>query len=372
MSVPGPPSGPTMKKTSFLHSSIMIVYAVSSLTPAYNGTRGRRNPPVLPANFLGGSAPCLQEITLSGIPYPALPVLLLSTSDLVKLNLRNIPPTGYISPEAMVASLATLPRLDYFSIVILSATPCPDRTHLPPVTWTVLPALTSFHFQGTSEYLEDLISHIDSPQLNQITIDYLRLDDYQIMQLSKFIDHSVGPKLTQALSMRVRVHFSNVYASFSLYPHVSHPPSVWHPPEARVSCRGINWHALDIAQFLSHFRTLRYNVVHLDIEAGFGHNKLGDMGDVNWLQLFRQFSTAQMLCLYCEPAAHVALALEDISEDLVAEVLPSLDLVCVVDLDWPAPSIEKFVTAHELSGCPVTVFYTEAEFNERRESYVSK
>ncbi|KAH9037541.1 hypothetical protein EDB84DRAFT_1577593 [Lactarius hengduanensis] len=330
------------------------------------------DPPVLPANFLGGSAPRLQEITLTGIPYPALPVLLLSTSDLVKLDLRNIPPTGYISPEAMVVSLATLPSLDHLTIGFQSATPRPDRIRPPPVTRTVLPFLTSFEFWGASEYLEDLISHIDSPQLTHITIDYLRLDDYQIMQLSKFVDRSVGPKLTQALSMRARVHFSNVYAGFSLYPHVSCPPSAWHPPEARVSCRGINWHALDIAQFLSHFRTPRYNVVHLDIEPGLGHNKSCDMGDVDWLQLFRQFSTAQTLRLYCEPAAHVALALEDISEELVAEVLSSLDLVCVVDLDQPAPSIEKFIAARELSGCPVTVFYTEAEFNERRDSYVSK
>ncbi|KAH8977643.1 hypothetical protein EDB86DRAFT_2837555 [Lactarius hatsudake] len=84
------------------------------------------------------------------------------------------------------------------------------------------------------------------------------------------------------------------------------------------------------------------------------------------------FPLRRLLRLYCEPAVHVTLALEDISEELVAEVLPSLDLVCVVDLDRPAPSIEKFVAARELSGCPVTVFYTEAEFNKRRESYVSK
>jgi len=68
--------------------------------------------PVLPAEFLGGSAPRLQEIILSGIPYSALPTLLFSTSDLVKLDLFDIPPTGYISPEAMVTSLAGLPRLE--------------------------------------------------------------------------------------------------------------------------------------------------------------------------------------------------------------------------------------------------------------------
>ncbi|KAH9171743.1 hypothetical protein EDB89DRAFT_1069460 [Lactarius sanguifluus] len=145
-----------------------------------------KDPPVLPANFLGRSAPCLQEITLSGIPYPALPMLLLSASDLVKLDLRNIPLTGYISPEAMVACLATLPRLDRFTIEILSTTPLPDRALPPPVTRTVLPALTSFQFIGASEHLENLVSQIDSPQLNQISIGYIRLVDYQARARSLF------------------------------------------------------------------------------------------------------------------------------------------------------------------------------------------
>ena len=69
-----------------------------------------RDVPALPAGFLGGSAPCLQMI-IRGISYPKLLTLLLSTSDLVKLNLSDVPPDGYISPEAMVASLAALPKL---------------------------------------------------------------------------------------------------------------------------------------------------------------------------------------------------------------------------------------------------------------------
>ena len=38
------------------------------------------NVPALPDEFLGGSAPCLQEFYLSSIPFPALPTLLLTTS----------------------------------------------------------------------------------------------------------------------------------------------------------------------------------------------------------------------------------------------------------------------------------------------------
>ena len=142
-----------------------------------------RTAPALPAGFLGESAPCLQKIHLQGIPFPALPTLLLSASDLVTLELDKIPPTGYISPKAMVVGLTALHKLEIFVIQFQSASPRSGRIHLsrPPTTRTVLPALTSFQFRGASEYLEDLVARIDTPKLNQITIYFLnQLVDFQV------------------------------------------------------------------------------------------------------------------------------------------------------------------------------------------------
>ncbi|KAH9172896.1 hypothetical protein EDB89DRAFT_2242630 [Lactarius sanguifluus] len=184
--------------------------------------------PVLPAKFSGGSAPCLQVVSLHGVPFPALPALLLLASDLATLDLRNIPPTGYISPEAMVACLATLTRLKLFTIEFQSATSRPDRIHPPPETRTVLPALTSFRFQGASKYLEDLVAWIDGPQLSRIVIVYLnQLVDFRVAQLSKLIDRSVGPKLTPF--RHAQVAFASDKVSFDMYRHANHPFLDWHP-----------------------------------------------------------------------------------------------------------------------------------------------
>jgi hypothetical protein len=68
-------------------------------------------------------------------------------------------------------------------------------------------------------------------------------------------------------------------------------------------------------------------------------------------------------------AGHVALALEDIAGEMVAEVLPSLDLIYLPG--QLASSVEKFVAARQLSDRPVTVL-TKTEFEERLKSYVSK
>ncbi len=173
------------------------------------------NVPVLPGGFLVGSAPCLQIIHLDRIPFPALPTLLLSTGDLVSLSLRDIPPTGYISPEAMVVGLAALPKLETLIIEFQSATPCPDRIRPPPVTRTVLPALTDAQFQGASEYLEDLVVQIDSPQLDTIFIYYLdQFADLQAAQVSTFIGRSLGPKLT--LVRHAEVTFFNDSVAFEM------------------------------------------------------------------------------------------------------------------------------------------------------------
>jgi hypothetical protein len=73
-------------------------------------------PPLLPDSFLGGSAPRLQSLILEFIPFPALPKLLLSATNLVLLHFLGIPDSGYISPEAMVTCLSMLTSLRSLSL----------------------------------------------------------------------------------------------------------------------------------------------------------------------------------------------------------------------------------------------------------------
>ena len=87
-----------------------------------------------------------------------MPMLLLSTSNLVNLTLSTIPPTGYIPPEAMVACLDVLPLLESFVIEFREADPHPGQIRSPPAARSVLPSLASFYFQGSFEYLENFVT----------------------------------------------------------------------------------------------------------------------------------------------------------------------------------------------------------------------
>ena len=177
--------------------------------------------PVIPCKFLGRSAPRLKTIAFSGIPFPALPALLLSTSDLVTLILYNIPQTGYISPEAMVAALTMLTMLEDLTIGFQSPASCPDQICLPPITRTVLPTLTSFNFYGVREYLEDFVVQINAPRLHMIwTIYFNQFVDFEIPQLWWFINCSEDLHQPRCFL----VNFRNEFVSFSARPTTTH----WH------------------------------------------------------------------------------------------------------------------------------------------------
>jgi hypothetical protein len=332
-------------------------------------TRGD-NIPVIPAEFLGGSAPSLQEIILYGIPYPSLPTLLLSATDLVKLDLFDIPPTGYISPEVMVASLAALPKLENFIVGFRLATSRPDQIHSLPITRTVLPALTYFRFKGASEYLEDLVSRIDGPRLNQTVIAYLnQVVDFQVVQFSNFIDRTVGPEMNRFKHARLSFSYGSV--AFTMYPHANHSPWDRRPATTIISCQGIDCQVSHITQVLGHMSAKLSNVVHLKLKVDPEGLRLIGTNDVEWRHLLHQFSSAKTLHVSQELAGHVSQALEDIATaEMVDEVLMSLDLIRIIG--QPASSLEKFTAARQLSGHPVTIIETEMGFDERLESYVSE
>ncbi|KAH9013754.1 hypothetical protein EDB85DRAFT_2157948 [Lactarius pseudohatsudake] len=86
-----------------------------------------------------------------------------------------------------------------------------------------------------------------------------------------------------------------------------------------------------------------------------------------WRHLLRQFSAVRTLRVCRGFAEHVALASEDVTAEMVAEVFPVLDLVYLGG--QPVSSVEKFLAARRLSGRPVTIVDLEVVFDERVKSY---
>jgi len=95
---------------------------------------------VLPDSFLEGSVPHLRSIWLSGIAFPGLGKLLLSTHHLVILRLWDVPHSGYVTPDTMVTALSTLTRLKRMALTFQSPRSGAIRASRlpPPLTRVVL------------------------------------------------------------------------------------------------------------------------------------------------------------------------------------------------------------------------------------------
>jgi hypothetical protein len=160
----------------------------------------------------------------------------------------------------------------------------------------------------------------------------------------------------------------------SFYLHREANYTIWKRPSVRtiIVCEEVDdLQVFHIAQVLSQISATLSTIAHLVLEISVdSDNRLRGMDNVEWLPLLHQFPAVQTLHVYRKIAEHVALALEDVTGELVAEVLPSLNLIYLEG--HPASSVKKFVAARQLAGRPVTVLETESDFDERHESYYSK
>jgi hypothetical protein len=305
-----------------------------------------RNPSVLPDAFSSGSAPILQQIHLVGISFPALPTLLLSASNLVDLQLRDIPRGGYIPPEAMVTCLAALTRLDTLCIWFKSPTSRLQRRCSPSSTRDVLPSLISLNFRGCSGYLEHLLARIDTPRLRCFETTYFNQLDFRIPQLSQFIRRTENLDLAHSRHARVRIRISNLYIEldFEAEEHSRSRLTLC------ISCKRLDWQVSHLARILGQSLAMVSNVDDLSIDEVDLQLDQSWKDDIDWLELLRPFTAVTILHVSKPFAGRVALALDGVGGEIANELLPALVLLSLED--QPVSSVEKFVAARQLSGHP--------------------
>ena len=303
--------------------------------------------PVIPDSFLDGSAPRLRHFSLSGIPFPGLPKLLLSAAHLVYLRLLNIPHSGYISPEAIVALISVLSGLEGLSLEFQSPRSHPDRRP-PPSRRFVIPALVSLLFKGVVEYLEDLVTRIDTPQLDGLDITFFNQVDIDTPRLAQFINRT--PKLRKR---DAHVQFNDNFARVGL------PPG-YRTLEIAISCREPDWQLSSIEQICNSSLYPLSTVEDLYIEHEYSELVWKDDAIENslWLQLLFPFTAVKNLYLSKDFAPGVATALRELVEDGMTEVLPGLQNIFVEKLEPSGPfqeNIGQFVAARQLSDHPIAI-----------------
>ncbi len=320
-------------------------------------TSNDKTPPIAPnsflgASFLGGSAPRLQHFELDGVPFPGLPKLLLSATHLVYLSLYNIRHSGYISPEAMASLLSLLPSLKEFVLHFQSLQSRPDwESRRPlPSKCSVVPALIYFMFEGVIEYLEDLVTFIDAPQLRYLLIGFLNQIDFDGPRLAQFISRT--PILGES-DAHVELHNNNTGTT------VRHS-SLVRDSMIKISCREPDRQLLSVTQVCNTCLPPLSMIEDLYIEYAYPHYlqfvwKNDAIEDTLWSELLLPFPAVKNLYLSKCLAPSIAAALQEI---VGMEVLPSLQNIFVEGCEPLGPfreNIGQFVVARELSGHPITI-----------------
>ena len=305
--------------------------------------------PVIPDAFLGGSAPCLRILHLTRISFPGLPKLLLSAAHLVELHLCH---TEYISPEAIAASLSVLSSLESLKLIFKCDDYPRHRSSLPPSKRSTLPALVKFHFEGAIQYVEELVSRIETPQLIEMHITFLDLDQI----------HSGCPRLSQFINclptLRERdeahVRFCKVAVELRLgYRSFKSPLD---DLQINITCRGSDQLLSSIGIFNSSLHPPS-TVEDLYIE----NRQLGENDAIEndlLLKILLPFTAVKNLYLFKEFVPCIVATLQELVGDRITEVLPSLQNILVERFEPSASfqgTIGQFFAMRQLLGCPIAV-----------------
>jgi hypothetical protein len=321
--------------------------------------------PVLPDSFLCGSAPRLRFLALNSIPFPGLPNLLLSATHLVYLNLLDIPHSGYISPEAMITCLSLLTSLEQLFLGFNSPQSCPDQESRrpPPPTRSILPVLTVFWFKGVSEYLEDLVSWIDSPRLDWLSITFFNDLDFNTPELNQFISRT--PALGEYDEARLIFYSHQALVRLRQFqPERS--------DEVTILCQVLDWQLSSLAQIctfsLHLFLTMENLYIYDNLRSP--PNWKDDIENTEWLDLLLPFTAVKNLYLSKQFSPRIAPALLELTGGRATEVLPALQNVLLEGYQPSEPveeGITQFISARRLTNHPVAISAWDRDL-ERDES----
>jgi hypothetical protein len=317
------------------------------------------SPLLHPESFLGGSAPSLRSLTLQRISFPALPTLLLTTKDLVELRLRSIPHYGFLLPHALVVGLSSLTRLEILMLRFKSprSLPIGSIRRLPLLTQTTLPSLTQFDFYGDNEYMEALVTQINTPLLHHLSIKLFGEALFEASQLNQFVGRA--EKLKPRRALLEFYDYSNV-ARFSLSEDPADDTTLVIP----ISCTANLNFQLPFLDALSRSSPspLRYSSLErLDILIVYAEPLWGyDMDSTPWMELLQPFTTVKDLYLDNRSVRQLNPTLQELAKEGAADVLPALRRIFVQGYkqyrDANAQgAIGSFIAARQLSGYPITV-----------------
>jgi hypothetical protein len=211
----------------------------------------------------------------------------------------------------------------------------------------------SFFFKGVVEYLEGLVTCIDTPRLDYLDITFFNQIDFDTPRLAQFINRT--PKLWRRQAL---VEFDDNSARVRL-------PPVGGTFRIAISCSEPDWQLSSVAQVCNpSFPPLPPLSTVEDLYIDHKYSQLVWKSDPIenqlWLQLLLAFTAVKNLYLCKEFAPGIAATLQDLVGGRITEVLPSLQNIFVeglrVESSEPLEeNLGQFASARLHSGHPIAI-----------------
>ena len=331
-------------------------------------------PTVIPNAFLMGGSDGpprrLRKIALSNVSLPH--GLLRANRDLVTLflNINHVGGAGSLSAEALALALAETHLLETLSVyphTIVASYPDQRSAQRSSLTNTRvnLCALATLEFMGPCEYLEDLVSRIDTPILKHLVASFPQ-SIFDVPQLSQFISRTnhltslphrttIGFSSSSHKGLFIRHHFMTLE---------SQPPREAFSLTLSISKRWVvsNWIASQVLHICEQLSPFTSSVDRLWISIGMVLDP--DTDTERWLELLGAFRSVQDLHLWCSwwdraPAVDMERALEESTKrEMTQEVLPVLRILRMNETrvhECDTHGISAFVDARRRTGRPLVV-----------------
>jgi len=273
-------------------------------------------------DFLGGSAPRLKEIRVEGIatPFLSLRRLLLSTHNLITLNLYGIPEFSSFPPGALATILSSLDHLKELSIHFRPPASRSTTNMEPPLERSTFPSLISFDFYGASKYLEAFVARAHMPVLDRLTTRFFNQAIFEIPHFFGFLSRLEGFKVLRGVELIL--HEKSVIVEFREKGSLR---IKWH---LSIQCRQLDWQLSLITQIFNQLSPLFSSANQLMIFGTIGSGPTGnvDVDPARWLEFFQSLPHfSRVLVNNHELVPDILHAL--VNEDMAAGVLPSLTLL---------------------------------------------
>ena len=298
------------------------------------------------------NAPFLHHLSLHGIGLSMSSLSSMIT--LSTISLTHIRDNCYFSPRQLVTQLQGLFCLEELSIGFAIPMPLPSsEAELlpPPVSPVTLISLRRFTFRGVGVYLDNLVSQIDTPLLERISLTLFFDLAITLVNLAKLIHRT-----KEIRCLATQVTFNKDGASIDTG-HSEQQGIGEFSLHLNVNCESLEWQ-IDFATQVCSALGIVLSSVHelsldLDVDEMPSDWENG-LDDTLWHELLLPFIGVKRLRIGSLLAHQLSQALESVTGDFVLELLPELqDIEVQLETDRAKRIFSTVVETREFMGRPV-------------------